>query len=285
MIRIALIFSVLVCGNALSRKRGTTGTFKNTFCKDAERLNLQSNWYYNWTPIPRFDCENGFAAEFVPMISKCPDDNCKAFLPKGFRKLWKKAGVRFIAGFNEPEKEDQANLTPEKAAELWPQIHRLAVSFDPPLRIVGPSMAKWGNDGGSEWLDTFLSLIPERMRAKIEFLGQHDYSGNPNVIVKRSKAAFKKYKRKIWLTEFAVGFGLPRRNNDYFMKRVLPVLDSERTVFRYAWYSMRNQPRPWVDESSLFPYRKFDSDSTVTFMNNEHVQEVMTSTGKLYATM
>lgn len=50
--------------------------------------------------------------------------------------------------FNEPERIDQANMTPAQAAALWPQIEAIAFNYD--LKIVGPCMTKdaytWYND-------------------------------------------------------------------------------------------------------------------------------------------
>jgi hypothetical protein len=204
------------------------------------------SWYYNWGPIP-MDCDRPFAREFVPMIWTCMDGNCTHHLPPDFRKKWKDAGVRFLQGFNEPSMPAQASLTPLEAAIYWWQIDNLAQSFNPPLRLVGPSMVSWNAEGGSDWLDEFFALLDPKLKARIEFLGQHDYSGNVNQIKRRSEAAYAKYGRRVWLNEFAVGRlalkgeeKASRTQQNNFLKEALPMLDSTFAIYRYAWYSTRN---------------------------------------------
>jgi hypothetical protein len=114
-------------------------------------------------------------------------------------------------------------------------------------------MTHWDDTGGSPWLDHFLGNLSDARKSRIKFLGQHDYSGSPTQIIAKAEAAFKKYKRKIWLTEFSVGSGKGRSVNDAFMNKILPLLDASEAVDRYAWYSARNAPGSWVNESALLP--------------------------------
>ena len=88
---------------------------------------------------------------------------------------------------------------------------------------------------------------------RIKFLAQHDYSGDADAIVARANALHKKYGRQLWLTEFSVGSGKDRAVNDAFMTKILPMLDAAESVARYAWYSTRNAPSSWVNESNLLP--------------------------------
>ena len=50
-----------------------------------------------------------------------------------------------------------------------------------------------------------------------------------------------------------MGSGAGRAANDRFMAAALPLLDSSESIFRYAWYSARNVPSSWVNESYLLP--------------------------------
>ena len=148
----------------------------------------------------------------------------------------------------------QSDLAPAQAASYWGQLDELAQSFDPPLTVVGPGMTHWGADGGSPWLDQFFGNLSSSVARRISFLAQHDYSGDAAGIVSRAAAAYEKYGRKVWLTEFSVGSGKGRAENDEFMRAVLPLLDAAESVDRYAWYSTRNAPAAWVNESSLMPW-------------------------------
>ena len=255
--------------------KGPDGTRKQTApCWDPRALNLQSNWYFNWGPIP-MDCERPYAKEFAPMIWTCWRGNCTNQLPPDFREQWKKAGVKFLQGYNEPSLPKQGSLSPREGAELWKQVDELALSFSPPLRLVGPAMVGWNSRGGSGWLEEFLSLLSPQMRNRIEFLSQHDYSGDVKRIKRNADASYKKYGKKIWLTEFAVGrrslggnrMIASRETQNTFLRKALKMLDSAESIHRYAWYSTRNGNfRPtynsdgsfaselaYVTESSLLP--------------------------------
>jgi len=243
-------------------KRGLSGL---DGCDDAKTLKLEGAWHYNWGLWPTqsdkggnslpegvSSCKEPMAAEFVPMFWGCWD-NCTSGIWSSVHEDWKKLGVKYILGFNEPDNKGQSNLTPEKAANYWEQLDDFANSFDPPLELVGPGMTHWDADGGSWWLDAFFGNLSDARKSNIKYIAQHDYSGNASGIIAKANAAYKKYNRKLWLTEFSVGYGKDRAHNDAFMKTILPQLDAAESVYRYAWYSTRNAPAAWVNESYLLP--------------------------------
>ena len=246
---------------ATQKKRGLSGL---EGCDDATALNLQSSWEYNWGTWPTAKDADGDdtpkgalqcggkprVAEFVPMFWGC-GGNCTSGLWPTFRDDWKAVGVTHLLGWNEPDNDGQSDLTPEQAAIYWYQLDDLAQSFDPPLKLVGPGMTHWGDDGGSAWLDQFFGNLSDARAKRIVALGQHDYSGSAEGIIKKANAAYKKYNRPVWLTEFSVGSGADRTKNDAFMANILPLLDAADSVERYAWYSTRNAPAAWVNASSL----------------------------------
>lgn len=257
MIANVMLFMLLIfvwIGIAVSKKRGLSGPN----CGDAAALGLKDSWFYNWAAMPDGKgphCEHARAAEFAPMFWTC-GKNCTSDLPDNYMDIWKQAGVQYILGFNEPDNEDQSNLSPAEAVSLWPQIQKLASQFSPPLQLVSPGMTHWNNDG-SVWLDQFFGNCTQLSGCDpslIKYVAFHDYSGSANNISYKADAAFKKYNRKIWLTEFSQGNGKDRATNDALMKQTLPKLEKAESVFRYAWYSTRNAPAGWVAESSLLPY-------------------------------
>eukprot|EP00051_Salpingoeca_urceolata_P003070 m.54987 g.54987 ORF g.54987 m.54987 type:complete len:465 (+) comp12498_c0_seq2:17-1411(+) len=245
-----------ISSHAYAGKRGLSGL---STCKDALTLNLQDTWYYNWGPNPEplamygAPCAEPAAREFVPMIWGCYG-NCTRGVSDGVLESWKRHGVRYLLGFNEPDNPGQSNLAPQKAAMFWPQLEALAARFDPPLQLVGPGMTHWTDEGGSPWLDQFLGNLSTTSVANIKFFAFHDYSGNPKAIVTKAEAVFKKYNKQSWITEFAVGSGKDRDINNAFVKKALPLLDASSAVARYAWFSTRNVPASWVNASSLLPF-------------------------------
>merc|ERR1711879_88822 len=103
-----------------------------------------------------------------------------------------------------------------------------------------------------------------------EFIAFHDYVGDVNDLKKRIAGAVKNYpfsngtKRKLWLTEFAVGCGkgslcrqcgkTPYRNGQcnyptseanglqlsdqlLYMKQAVPLLRKSPDIYRYAWFA------------------------------------------------
>jgi len=245
-------------GAVTATKRGLS--FMDDSCEDATVLGLNDSWYYNWGYLPDGKgphCDPPRAVEFSPMFWGC-GTNCTIGLPPNYRELWKQAGVQTILGFNEPDNANQANLSPSKAASLWPQIQAVASQFSPPLQLVGPGMTHWDSTG-SIWLDQFFGNCSKLQLqgcdpSLIKYIAFHDYSGDVEGIISRADAAFKKYGRKVWLTEFAVGNGKNRAANDAFMQEALPKLEKASSIFRYAWFSTRNVPGSWVAESNLLPY-------------------------------
>jgi len=74
----------------------------------------------------------------------------------------------------------------------------------------------------------------------------------------------------VWLTEFAIteyGNPLSREMQDAYMEEVLPSLEGNDNVFRYAWFSSRNAPNDQNGGSNLL---EADGSSKLT------------STGEIY---
>ena len=250
--------------SAAPDKRGLSGLQR---CGDAHALGLGASWHYNWglwptqidaggnrAPAGTKLCSPPMAAEFVPQFwGYWGNGSIQHGLWDGFKDDWAAIGVKAIMGFNEPDNIGQSDLTPKQAALGYIEIDQVAQQFDPPLIIVGPGMTHWDDAGGSVWLDQFLANLSAPLAARIRYLGQHDYSGDAAGIVAKADKAYEKYKKRVWLSEFSVGFGKDRATNNQFMKKVLPLLDAADSVARYAWYSTRNAPGAWVNASNLLP--------------------------------
>ena len=125
-------------------KKGAAGQ-----AKDAGSLYLESgvSWTYNWHPAPSSAMPAG--VEFVPMIWGKRD------IPE-IEAVEKKDGV--LLGFNEPEREKQANMTVEEALELWPKLEATK------MRLGSPAPAGGGARAGGR---------PGRRRLRVLGLGRH----------------------------------------------------------------------------------------------------------------
>src|SRR5579862_6025948 len=76
----------------------------NEMTSPAELAQLHLGWYYNWRPFPKIAPVPG--VEFVPMFLSDKD-----LTSENFAAVHQSAATH-VLGFNEPDMEGQANMTP-----------------------------------------------------------------------------------------------------------------------------------------------------------------------------
>jgi len=115
------------------------------------------------------------------------------------------------------------------------------------------------------------NVVEECDPSLIKYIAMHDYWGNVSALDRKLSGAAKRYGgRKIWLTEVAIANwrNPPQREaQDAYITDLLPFLDSNDHVFRYAWFSTRNVPNGQNGGSNLLAA---DGSNTLT------------STGQIY---
>ncbi len=122
------------------------------------------SWTYNWAAKNAVSTPKG--VEYVPMIwGAASADN--ATLAQA-----KQSSSGTLLGFNEPDFADQANMTVEKALDLWPELEATK------LRLGSPAVA-WGADQENEWLDRFMDGAEQR-GLRVDFITLHWYGGDFN---------------------------------------------------------------------------------------------------------
>ncbi|MBN2485738.1 MAG: discoidin domain-containing protein [Bacteroidales bacterium] len=236
-----LIQVMLVYGQQKSTKRG--------ICGDASPEDLAAfapyiSWYYDWGVEPPALSQGQLSGiEWVPMqwggINAGQVENIKSRIPEG--------SVYFL-GFNEPNFKSQANLTPAQAADMWPYIEQIA--NDKGLIVVSPAVNWCGDcvDGVTsdpvDWLDKFIAECPE---CHFDYIAIHNYNSFVSTL-EWYVGKFKKYGKKIWLTEFA-SWDDPV---DYagvveYMKESIPYLEQDTNIFRYSWFATRVGSNPDLD--------------------------------------
>ena len=219
-----------------ANKRGIAYAFGlNSAAADMNALKAGVSWFYGWTSAPSAQAKAAAPAanmEFVPMIwngSFKVADAVNA-IP---------AGSKYLLGFNEPNFGTQANVTPEKAAELWPQIEQIAAQKS--LQIVSPATNYCaGNCNRTDpfvWLDDFFKACPT---CKVDYVGVHWYACSLAAL-KDHVTKMKKYNRPLWVTEFACVDGGPWSVDQVKAYAVAATawLEQEPSVFRYSWFSGR----------------------------------------------
>jgi hypothetical protein len=162
--------------------------------------------------------------------------------------------VPVLLGFNEPDRPDQSNLTPQQAFSLWPKLEGLG------SRLGGPAIAGNASKAGS-WLETFSNFNP-----KFDFVCVHWYAP-PNVdsFLKQIDAIWAKYQKPIWVTEFAVADWTGKYPGGYdvnlvqeFMKGACAGLESRDFVERYTWKTRT------LSDVNLGTSSLFNDDGTLT---------------------
>lgn len=217
-------------------KRGVAYAFDPASASaDMNAMKSSVSWFYGWANGPSAAAKAAYVPanlEFVPMVwggGFKVADVVKA-IP---------AGAKYLLGFNEPNFGKEANLTPEKAAELWPQIEDIAAQKG--LKIVSPATNYCaGNCNRTDpfvWLDDFFKACPT---CKVDYIGVHWYACTLEALQSHIEK-MKKYGKPLWLTEFACVDGGPwsvDQVKDY-AAQAMTWLEQEPSVFRYSWFSGR----------------------------------------------
>ncbi|TLX76859.1 carbohydrate-binding protein [Labilibacter sediminis] len=229
-----------------SAKRGVSFGFQ--FIDDIRVLSEGMSWSYNWAPaqIASYDeVVNKHGIDYCPMAWNGVDENALR------EYVSRHPECKYLLAFNEPNLTDQANMTPQQAAQKWVDIKSIADELG--LKIISPAM----NYGTLEnyhdpinWLDEFFELVPIN---DIDGISIHCYMASPSA-VKWYIDRFKKYDKPIWLTEFCAWDGLNEDNfsiegQQKYMSDVFNYLESDPMVYRYAWFIPRGE-----GSENNFPY-------------------------------
>ena len=261
---------------AATRRQGFSGFVGDYFsCNDMKALGLGDSWFYTWTPKPFMgawnSCPDGPLSqgyEFVPMIIGVHPNVAGGIIDPSPQMIqsWHDYNAHYLLGYNEPDpgKNHPNSVDPVAAASAWVKVQQIAEREG--LTLVSPALATTGldDDGASEWMDAFLaecarlgvetpgSCDPE----KIVYIAFHDYTGSVDIVRRRIDGLHARYKRQVWITEIAINRwgcrvnlpnvpscdpALTREEEDAYMRDLLPMLDTHPAVFRYAWFTSRNQ--------------------------------------------
>jgi hypothetical protein len=181
-------------------------------------------WAYNWADIT-LDIPSSI--EYVPMLwgLRDPMQNWESNTEKAIM-----SGTTHLLSFNEPDIDSQANLT--VTAAMTGYLDYLQ-PFTGKVKLGSPAVTNGGGHMGLGWLKDFLSGCSS---CTIDFVAIHWYNGG-------NAGAFKDYVvqahedggyRPVWITEFQ---GPSSEEEEItFLEEVLPWLDSQDYVHRYAYF-------------------------------------------------
>lgn len=119
------VFACLLTGisTGASSKSFKRGVSENQFQYKAQMEALADgvSWYYNWGNTPSTYISEQDYMEYLPM---CWNANFSADKIRAYCKTHPK--TKYLLGFNEPNFQAQANMTPQEAAAQWPALRTLA---------------------------------------------------------------------------------------------------------------------------------------------------------------
>ena len=214
-----------------------------------ERLNVY--WNYNWWHTR--PTEQPDEIEHVPMVwgkrGHWSREAIGRILDNEVVPYIKRGKVKRLLGFNEPDKEKQANMPYTTALELWPELEKLDIPLCSPA--CANAEGSQGGDGSTQgvrgtWMPDFMAEV-EKRGYRVDYIGVHWYGG-PNAAQFKRKLTrvYEKYgKRPILLTEFAPADWSAGSKEDNrwspamvldFMKEALPWLEQQDWIAGYAWF-------------------------------------------------
>ncbi|XP_060603277.1 uncharacterized protein LOC132756272 [Ruditapes philippinarum] len=252
----------LSCKIEGSFKKGTCAYPGNLLCDDFKVLNNMS-WWYDWSMDLSFyydkvgqHCNgtNRLVPKHVPMVKKYNNHTNLTI------QTWGK----FVLGFNEPDREAHGNMTPQQAADAWPEIEKNSHG----AKLVSPAAG-----GKFKWYEEFFRLCNG---CRIDFLAAHMYNCDANAIMSYLQQLFHRYNKKIWLTEFACPQTHDEKKQLHLMKTLLPQLEAADYVFRYSWFSARIPQKRYdsyvTPSASLLQPNSSELTMIGQFYNSFHVQ-------------
>ena len=159
-----------------------------------------------------------------------------------------------LLGFNEPDGAAQSNLTPQQAISLWPIVTGTGKRIGSPATAANP--VKPGS-----WLEQFVAL-----GGTFDFTCVHWYAPpNAASFLAQIDAIWAKYKKPIWVTEFAVADwnnkapgGYPLEDVKTFMDLACRGMDARPFVERYSWKTRT------VDDVHMGTSALFNNDGSLT---------------------
>jgi len=184
------------------------------------QTNSLISWQYDWGLTPPANlAESG--VQYVPMQwGSGGIENLSATLSA------QKADV--LLTFNEPDFNEQSNIDPNDAAQLWMKYIEPLKSTG--IRLGGPAVSS--GTTGVPWLTSFFSACGN---CTIDFLPIHWYGEGDEGFYSYLYQMNAQFNRTIWVTEYA-DTSLNDTEVLSFMNDTMTTMDGISFVERYAWF-------------------------------------------------
>lgn len=241
MVSFKLATAALMATSAIAAPHGAHHQHKRSGSKRGAAYNQASlvqpmseavSWAYDWNMSP-----NGLlplGTEYVPMLW-----GSKMFGGWGTAiQTALSSGSKYILGFNEPDNPSQANMSPSDAVNSY---HNYITPYAGMATLISPGVTNGdGPNQGLNWLKSFMDGCSD---CNIGGLAVHWYGTDPEDLkdfVSQAIDLGNQYGiSEIWLSEFALTSAINGGGGSQsvdFLQQVLPWLDSQPNLARYAYF-------------------------------------------------
>ena len=218
---------------ARSEKRGVSFSFQ--LVDDVLLMAPGISWSYNWGPDQSAMFDEPVSTAKIDFCPMAWNGNFDANRIRSYKQTHPEC--EYLLAFNEPNLTDQAHMTPQQAAQYWPELRTLATELG--MKLISPAMNYGTLSGYSDpikWLDEFFTLVPI---SDIDGISIHCYMASA-AAAKSYIERFKKYDKPIWMTEFCAWEGnLTPASQMKYMCDIINYMESDPDVARYAWFIPR----------------------------------------------
>ncbi len=226
---------------------------------------MGARWYYNWGVSPGISAPPNL--EFVPMIWGESTNSAGSIDPTKLRSkirdaLTQNPGCKNLLAFNEPDNENQSNLSVEQVLDAWPVFEQELAGRN--IRLGSPGAASLN----SSWLSAFMTEASNR-NYRVDFLCVHrriDFRNSPvNTVLSQCQVLYAQYKKPIWITELELtGAGLTEADVIRIYQEWADRLENDPVVARIIErYALAYAP-PDTTNAYKIVARPYETNETLT---------------------
>ena len=201
--------------------------------KDALALkqiqSLKLDWHYTWGA--HYNVTTNPA--FVPMVKSertLLEQDAIGWVTRQLAAT----KTKHLLGFNEPDHPAQANMSVDRAIQLWPRLQATGLRLGSPA-TTGPA---------SPWLADFMAKA-KRKGLRVDFMTMHRYAWpKADDFLRKVTELHERYGKPVWVTEYAVADWdatssrpciYSRAQTEDFMRATVAGLRAMPFVERFAW--------------------------------------------------
>ncbi|MGL4399427.1 MAG: glycosyl hydrolase [Luteolibacter sp.] len=241
---------------------------------------LKADWIYNWGPT------NSVALPVDTVYQPMQWGSFNWVYGTGSGPIWqhtsawrKRGDGLILLGFNEPDREDQSNITLQDCVALWPRV----MALDQPL--LSPSPGTLNPPAGPSWHEQFYDEV-DRLGYRVEYNAIHAYpspnGGSSDGLINLVQSEFNDFGLPVWLTEFSFV--------DWAGTASWSEEDSYQTLAEFLWRAedltaLRKFALFVFSESSAYPQppNSYTNYTPAPRSNSYDIAGNLTAFGKLYA--